>query len=312
MRKMYTIGMVIMTVFAVSGCTNPFANKNEDQKAVVVEEDKNAITEKFVQAEVQDGSLQEDELRRLITASEDAALFDDARTPESLKGKTYAEKLTMISTLVKKMMTDTGRTRISRHDSVLTETDIPMVDLITGVKKYYYGADGEQKYQEYLAQRFTIGVYPTIDELNGQWSGEMTITDVMIFHELGGAPVGYDEDKIKAMKGQKNPISFTLAAAEMETETGTMTPVYAQGGLSMPFSYTFLSNFPDKITSADFTYREIKEKGKMSVVFTQDRIKGSMQLHATKEDGMLLKGTANAELFNGYIKISGDITAKKQ
>ncbi len=310
MRKIYTIGVIIITSLVVSGCTNPFGHSNVDQRSTVVEEDKNAIIEQFVQSQAQEGFLQEDELRRLITASDDAAFFDNARAPELLRNRTYAEKLTMIGTLVKKMMTDTGHTRISRHDSVLTKTDIPMVDLITGIKKYYYGADGEQRYQEYLAQRFTIGVYPTIDELNGQWVGEMMITDVMIFHELGGAPVGYDEEKIEAMRGQKNPISFTLASTE--TETGKMTPLSGQSNISMPFSYTFLPNFSDKITSANFTYRDIADKGKMSVVFAQDRIKGSMQLYATKEDGTLLKGTTTAELFNGYIKISGEITAKKQ
>ncbi len=311
MRKMYTISaIIIMASLVISGCTNPFRHGDVEQRSAVVKEDKNAITEQFVQTQVQEGFLQEDELRRLITASEDAVLFDDERGPELLKNRTYAEKLAMIGTLVKKMMTDTGRTRISRHDSVLTQTDIPLIDLITGVKKYYYGADGEQKYQEYLAQRFTIGVYPTIDELNGQWVGEMMITDVMIFHELGGAPVGYDEDKIEAMKGQKNPISFTLTSTG--SQAGTMTPLSGQGGMSMPFAYTFLPNFSDKISSASFTYRDITEKGKMSVIFTQDRIKGSMQLYATKDEGASLKGATTAELFNGYIKISGEITAKKQ
>lgn len=310
MRKVFTGSVIIMMILVITGCTNPFRKSDIGQKSAVVEEDKNAITEQFVQTQAQEGFLQEDELHRLIAASEDAALFDDERGPELLKDRTYAEKLTMIGSLVKKMMMDTGRTRISRHDSVLTQTDIPLIDLITGVKKYYYGTDGEKKYQEYLAQRFTIGVYPTMDELNGQWVGEMMITDVMIFHELGGAPVGYDEGKIKAMKGQKNPIAFILASTG--SEAGTMTPSSGQGGMSMPFTYSFLPNFSDKITSASFTYRDITDKGKMSVIFAQGRIKGNMQLFATKDDGTLLKGTMITELFNGYIKISGEISAKKQ
>ncbi|MFA5985904.1 MAG: hypothetical protein WC819_00975 [Parcubacteria group bacterium] len=311
MKKYYTIGTVIIMGFVLSGCASVFSPKNDlaEQNARAAEE-KDAMTEQFVQAQVQEGILHEDEVRRLITASEEAALLDVSRAPELLKEHTYGEKLVMIGTFVKKMMADTGRTRISQRDSVLTDTEIPMVDLITGAKKYYYGEDGEQRYQDYLAQRFGIGVYPTIDELNGTWHGEMTVTKVMIFHELGTAPIGYDEAKINALEGEKDAISFTLAAKS--ADTGTLTPVAGENVSSMPFVYDFIPKFTDKITSASFTYHDVKEKGQMNVAFGRGQINGTMLLHATKGDGGALSGTTSIDLFNGYIKISGEITAKKQ
>jgi uncharacterized ParB-like nuclease family protein len=311
MKKYYTIGTVIIMAFVLSGCAGVFSPKNDlaEQNARATEE-KDAIIERFVQTQVQEGVLHEDEVRRVVTSSEEAALLDASRAPELLKEHTYEEKLAMIGTFVKKMMADTGRTRISQRDSVLTDTEIPMVDLITGAKKYYYGEDGEQRYQDYLAQRFGIGVYPTIDELNGAFRGEMTVTKVMIFHELGTAPIGYDEAKIKALEGKKDAISFTLATKG--ADTGTLTPIAGENVSSMPFVYDFIPKFTDKITSASFTYHDIKDKGQMNVVFGRGQVSGTMLLHATKGESTAISGTTIIDLFNGYIKISGEITAKKQ
>lgn len=311
-KKVSRIFLFTIVAIGFSGCAwNPLKDSQNLQEPQPIVEDIQSITQQFIQQKSQEGALQEDEWQRVISEGEKAMLFDDARGPEMMRGKTYTEKLDLIGTFIEKMLDDTGRSRVSQSNGAMTDTEIPPIDLITGAKKYYYGADGMDRYMEYLSQRFTIGVYPTMEELRGQWEGDLVIKDVMIFHELGGAPVHYDEKQLMSIRGQRSPISFVLTPTD--AENGVMVPAAGAGGSSIPFAYEFLGDFTDRITKATFLYRDIAEKGKMGVVFKQDRISGFMQVYATKEgDVPMIKGAVTSELYNGYLKISGEITARKQ
>lgn len=308
-RTPYIVGILFVCIFfLLNGCTNRVSSEDANQIERMQREQRDVLATQFIASRVQDDILTEVELQRLITASEDAHILDDELAPQNLQGISYEEKLQKITDFTQKMMQETGRTRISEHDSILTSTEIPLVDIITGIKKYFFGEDGTSRYADYLAQRFDIGVYPTMEELQGDWIGEMTITHIAVFNELGSAPIGYDIQKIMSYQGNKNAFDFTVNSTS--ENTGTIVP-YA-GAQTIPFVYTMIPDFSPTITSISFTYNDIQDKGHGQGSFDTGVVTGTIQIDVTKESILPMKGHVSVNLFDGYIVMSGDFVAQKK
>lgn len=299
------------SIFIFFGCADHVSEEDSIETERIQNEQRDTLILQFIESRVaQDDALTGDELKRLIAAAQEASLLDAARTPQDLKDLSYEEKLQKITDFAQKMMQDTGRTRISEHNSVLTDTEIPLVDITTGANKYFFGEGGQQRYFDYLAQRFDIGVYPTTQELQGEWTGEMVIAHVAVFNELGSAPIGYDIEKIKAATGRRDTIDFTVNVTG--DTTGTIVSVPGITTHAMPFSYDFIPNLQEQIKSLSFTYNDIKDKGELNATFAQGVIEGRVQLYATKTENIMMHGRVSADLFDGYINVSGDLTAHKK
>jgi hypothetical protein len=309
-NKRYTIIAFICGIIILSGCTNsaPPQETTEEIQQRVAEEKSRAIAD-FMSVYTQNGILSVDDVRKTIQAADEAYVLDDTRGPGELRDKTYDEKLRMIVDFANMMMAETGRVRLSQNETTVTDEEIPVIDVVTGMNKYFRPDDGESRYRDYLAQRFDIGVYPDIQELDGVWIGEMIVTHVVVFNELGSAPIGYDVTAIEALEGRRDPVQFSLSSIN-ETE-GKMSPYISGKYDGLPFGYDFVPDL-SHVTEGRYTYDEIKGKGHMVVHFSQTNISGSMELSASQVDDPKLEGKVTIDLFNGYIKIAGNMIVYRQ
>lgn len=263
-------------------------------------------------------ATEEEKLHTLIEALEDANAFDPDLGPKGLTREPLHEKrLELMYGVVRDMMQQTQRFKITENKTESTELEIPIVDLVTGVQKYFHEPDGTERYQKYLEQRFKIGLYPTDEELEGEWEGIIRIDSVKVFKELGGAPDDYDVAQIEAAKNNEMPFNITIEITD--DDKGEITSTSTKDRSSVPFSYTFVPKLNDRITSPLlFTYTGEKDgeknNGRLRTAFESDKITGSMILDTIRneERQTVMEGEANIDLLKGFIKIRGLVTATQK
>ena len=235
---------------------------------------------------------EEEKLTMIMKAFEDANIFSNAVGPRGLdKGYTHETKLELLHRFTKKMMRDIDRNEITERE--FSDTKLSTNELTFAAKKYFSEPDGKKKYEEYLKERFKVSLYPTIDEIAGDWTGSMTITEVIVSEEFredqAAGEAGCDLAALEEMIGTSNPLTFKV---EPTSETGgTATMTIEQGGSPVPFTY---------------------HDGKLEAPINQEGTTGNITLTATKEgNGFAMSGSANMNYFDDNIKIKATIALTK-
>lgn len=348
--KIYITSVLFCGVLLFSGCEVPWEKQAPPLAEEEITIDKETVFESYIQQNMTDERIDRADIKLLLEAFDDDAIFDDEIGPEALKGYSYEEKVKIAGEFIQKMMQDTGRMRISPSDGKLTDEEIPTVDIVTGAKKYFHGADGEDRYAQYLAERFNIGIYPTPAELDGQWEAQIIFTHVTVFKEKAGAP-NYDPKDLTAKIGREDNVNFVIEMKLSESQDTTKNQVsdplgndanesdreVAQGNKdavvqklgqsigvlrplgqkdkeTIPFYYDFIPKRNPTIESIQLTYSDIKDNGKFTGQFSGKDIQGSIHALAKKgENGEdLIEGDIFMNVFGGYIEAAGKLTAVKK
>ncbi len=245
---------------------------------------------------------QEKKLIKIMDGLKAAGIFDSTTGPAGLdKGFDFENKLDVVGHFIDKMMKDTNRFDITDKNGLIADKAISVDDLVQGVRIYFSGPEGKKDYAKFLKDRFGIVLYPTLKELEGDWNGTMTITDVILSDEAkkmvedaksgkksdDGCDFNMDFDKLK---GKQQPMKFKLKAG---SET----------------SGTLLMDNGDKVTEVPITY----DQGAISGSFTQDKAVATFGWNANKSDdgkSFGVDGGMNVD-YKGLLQIKADITAKK-
>lgn len=239
---------------------------------------------------------EKEQLTKIFEAFKKANLMDGVMGPQGLdKGYTYEQKLEILNHFAQKMMKDTNRGEVSDKEGLIMETKISATDLAYGARVYFSEPDGKKQYEEYIKERFGIGMYPKLSDLTGAWNGSMTITEVNISDAYraqmasGGDQEGCDIAMIEEMKGKPNPMSFELK------------PTSETGGLFIPSGESDAKPMP-------FTYNN----GEIEVPFDMDGARGTMYFKAEKTDsGYAMNGNMHASYANGDVTVKGTTSASK-
>ncbi len=275
---------------------------NEREIEMVHARVKQQYKKQFADREKQEAKIkkEEEQLKTLFDAFEEKSVFVEGIGPQTLnkKGYTYEQKMEIMYHFAKKMMMDANRSEITDGNVGLSDKKISTAQIIIAAKKYFSQPDGKKKYEEYLKEQFGVGMYPTLDEISGDWKGAMTITDVKISDEFkqklenGDGPEGCDIAMIEELKGKENPADFTF---NKTSDTGGEMVMKLEGfdnPKPMPFSY---------------------HDGKVEVTIADDKVDGKIFLDATKKDDgtIVLEGNMNAQYLGGDMTIKADISAQK-
>ncbi len=245
---------------------------------------------------------QEKKLMKIMDGLRAAGIFDSTTGPAGLdKGFDFENKLDVVGHFVDKMMKDINRFDITDKTGLIADKAVSVDDLVQGVRIYFSGPDGKKDYAKFLKDRFGIVLYPTLKELEGDWSGTMTITDVILSEEakkmVEEAKSGKKSDDgcdfnmdFSQLKGKQQPMKFKLKAG---SET----------------SGTLIMDNGKKTTEVPITY----DQGAIGGSFTQDQAVATFNWSATKSDdgkSFGIDGGMNMD-YKGLLQIKAGITAKK-
>lgn len=348
--KKHTIlvmGISISVLVVLSGCDVSEWNQNrteeyQGEKVEMSAVDKEMIIDAYVQGRDPGGVVGEDDLKKVLLDFDERGIFDDMTAPGSLQEKTYEERIALVGDFVDQMMRDIERKKVVERTGVLTDSDVPIVDLETGVKKYFHDESGSERYTKYLAQRFNIGIYPTYEEIEGEWSGKYTISNVVVFKEMVGAP-DIDPDTLYALGGNTYEFDFIIDineealekektedesepllknddiatdAVKVTVTNGKIIPATATDAGKFPFAYPFVPDFAEKTDSIAINYSDVEDSGHLTARFGDNlkKLEGIINVHAKKtEDGAIkINGEGHFNFLKRYLKTSGSITAIKK
>lgn len=246
---------------------------------------------------------QEKKLIRIMDGLKAGGIFDSATGPIGLdKGFDHETKLDVVGHFIDKMMKDINRFDLTDKAGLVAEKAVSVDDLVQGVRIYFSGPNGKKDYAKFLKDRFNVSLYPTLKELEGTWSGQMTITDVIVSDELKKAQEeqkasGKKEDEgcdldidFEKLKGKQSPMEFNLKASG---ETG--------GTLTIKNG--------DKTSEVPITY----DQGVLSGSFTQDKAVATIAFDASKDDDDKPKIGGGLSIdYKGMLKIKASVAASKK
>lgn len=246
---------------------------------------------------------QEKKLIRIMDGLKAGGIFDSATGPIGLdKGFDHETKLDVVGHFIDKMMKDINRFDLTDKAGLVAEKAVSVDDLVQGVRIYFSGPNGKKDYAKFLKDRFNVSLYPTLKELEGAWSGQMTITDVIVSDELKKAQEeqkvsGKKEDEgcdldidFEKLKGKQSPMEFNLKASG---ETG--------GTLTIKNG--------DKTSEVPITY----DQGVLSGSFTQDKAVATIAFDASKDDDDKPKIGGGLSIdYKGMLKIKASVAASKK
>lgn len=246
---------------------------------------------------------QEKKLIRIMDGLKAGGIFDSATGPIGLdKGFDHETKLDVVGHFIDKMMKDINRFDLTDKAGLVAEKAVSVDDLVQGVRIYFSGPNGKKDYAKFLKDRFNVSLYPTLKELEGAWSGQMTITDVIVSDELKKAQEeqkasGKKEDEgcdldidFEKLKGKQSPMEFNLKASG---ETG--------GTLTIKNG--------DKTNEVPITY----DQGVLSGSFTQDEAVATIAFDASKDDDDKPKIGGGLSIdYKGMLKIKASVAASKK
>ncbi|MDX9914063.1 MAG: hypothetical protein RBS77_05805 [Candidatus Moranbacteria bacterium] len=240
---------------------------------------------------------EEDKMKQIFAAFKKANLFDDTLGPNGLdKGLGYEGKMEVLNHFAKKIMVDTNRPDVSDKEGLVMETKISVTDIAMGARIYFSLPDGKKKYEEYIKERFGVGLYPALKDLTGTWNGSITITDIIVSDEYkakdqaGEGEEGCDLVKLEELKGKANPLKFEL---KPNGENGGMfVPVGDSDAKPMPFTYN---------------------NGEIEIPLYEEGATGKMTFKAEKTEngGFKMNGGMSIDYAGGQIKIKGETSAQK-
>lgn len=269
---------------------------SEREEALVRVRVKNAYQKQFEQRSEKEDIIkkEEDKLTMIFDAFEKADLMSNVLGPNGLdKGYTYETKLEMLHHFAQKMMRDIGRQDVTERE--FSDTQLSTNELAFAAKKYFSEPDGKEKYEEYLKERFKISLYPTIDEIAGEWSGTLTLTEVIVseaFKEKqasGEGEEGCDLISLEDLIGQPNPV--TLKVNPTNATGGMVTMNTDSDGTPMPFTYN---------------------DGQFEAPISQDGANGALTLSVTKNDNAFaMNGGAYISYGDDDIKVKASIVVTK-
>jgi hypothetical protein len=267
---------------------------SEREEALVRSRVKTAFQKQFEERSKKEDTItkEQEKLKMILDAFKEADLMSNAIGPRGLdKGYTYEQKLEILHHFAQKMMKDTNRKEVSDRDGLVMETKISTADLVIGAKRYFSEPDGKKQYEDYLKERFKIGMYPTIDELAGDWTGTLTITEVTASEEFKsqGNEEGCDLAALEEMIGKTNPITLNI---KPNNKTGGMvTIVTDEDAQPMPFTYN---------------------DGEFEAPIYQDKATGKIHLSATKNDEALaMNGSMYVSYGNDDVKVKATVSVTK-
>lgn len=240
---------------------------------------------------------EEDKLKMIFDAFEKADLFSNAVGPRGLdKGYTYETKLEMLHHFAQKMMRDIDRKEVTERE--FSDTQLSTNDLVFAAKKYFSEPDGKKAYEDYLKERFKVGLYPSIDEIAGDWSGTITITEVIASDEFKDrmssgsgedGEEGCDIIKLEDMIGVANPVTFKINPTGRSGGTILMTT----DGDGKPFPFTY-------------------NNGILEAPIIDDSASGKIYLTASKNgDALAMGGSASLSYGNDDVKVRATISIAK-
>ncbi len=310
----------------------------EEKKVSLSSVKKENIIDAFVQQN-NTAAVTQDDLKKTLLIFDEKGLFADDTNIAGLSNKTYEEKITLVGECIIQMMHDIARVHIVGVQDALTDDNVPIVDIETGVKKYFFAVDSTERYEKYLADRFNIGIYPTPEELSGEWHGEITISHVVVFKEIAGSP-NLDPAIFYALKGKKYPFDFVIncgaladdegekdeallkkehiaiEAVPFATPNGKITPHTVNDAQKFPFAYRFFPHFTEKTTDIPIHYSDIKESGHLTARFgdAQKAIEGIIDARAKNGENnhKEIDGDIHFSFHNRYLKISGTMHATQK
>jgi hypothetical protein len=270
---------------------------SEKEEALVRARVKRAYKRQFEKRSEKEDIItaEEEKLKMIFTAFEKADLFSNAIGPRGLdKGYTYETKLEMLHHFAQKMMRDVDRKEITERD--FSDTKLSTNDLAIAAKKYFSEPNGKEQYEEYIKERFDIGLYPKIDEIAGSWSGTITITEVVASEEIkaqqssgNGDEEGCDIIALEDMIGVANPVTLTVKPTGKSG--GMITMSSEEDGKPMPFTYY---------------------SGVLEAPIYEDNAEGKIHLTASKNgDALVMDGSAYLNYGNDDVKIKASIAVTK-
>ncbi|PID52478.1 MAG: hypothetical protein CR972_02215 [Candidatus Moraniibacteriota bacterium] len=349
------LSIIFCILFFFSGCKFPWNQNSEreyhEEKMEMSKVEKELIFDTFIQNREKKGVTDQD-LKKLLFVFDEKGIFDDLSAPEMLKKKSYEEKVALVGNFVEEMMQKIERTSIIESSGTLTDDEVPMIDIETGVRKYFFGDDAQERYEKYLAQRFNIGVYPTLEELSGEWSGTIKISKVVVFKEIAGSP-NHNPAIFHALKGKTYDFDFVINAnenvaqnhveeftekkeedrneeiteeKEMEEESGEkkksripngiIKPLAKADTIKFPFAYSFIPDFFDKTIEFPIFYSDIKDNGLIIAEFSDAKKRKEYMINAhaekNKSGSDTITGNVQFVFLNDYLKIRGSFYAVKK
>lgn len=238
---------------------------------------------------------EEDKLKMIFDAFDKGDLMSNVLGPKALdKGYTYEQKLELLHHFAQKMMKDIDRKEITERE--FSDTQLSTNDLVFAAKKYFSEPDGKQKYEDYLKERFDIGLYPTIDEITGSWTGTLTITEVIASEEFKSAQTSGDSsdegcDLISLEDLIGKPMPVTLLVNPTNKNGGMATLNASEDSKPMPFTYN---------------------NGEFEMVISQDGATGQINLTASKnENAFAMNGGAYINYSNDEVKVRATLGLTK-
>lgn len=282
----------------------------ERQMDLIRENVKRTFKSQFEQRKEHEETIKKEEerLNKIFSAFKNADFFGGLGPADLDKGYDLETKLSLLNTFVNKLLRDTGRKDITDIQGYLGKDKIQLDEMVIAAKFYFSGAEGNQKYAEYLQEHFGISLHPKLSELAGSWSGSMVMTEVsyppewaesseIASNDLGeiadeaceGISLGAIAAGLEQIKGQENSVSLTLNPS---SETGgTMTFSANEDNREIPFSYS---------------------NGNITATFTQSEAMATISLFPLKNDsGYSASGSISINA-KDIIKLRGSLDVTKQ
>jgi len=274
----------------------------EAQEELVKENLKESYKEQFTVRSEKEADLtgEETKLKAIMDAFDKAGFLGVAPPAGMDKGLELENKLDILSHFAEKMMQDTGRPDISDKTGLLVNGKLSLEDLVQGAR-FYFAADtdkGKADYAKFLQDRFGINQYPKLSDLAGAYSGNLTITSVVIPDDLKKQAQAGQKDENgcdfsidpSTLIGKSNPVSFSIQPTGDTAGTMIFNSL-GSSGQTVPFTYT------DGIISATFT-----QKG-ATVTISLTMSKDNQNYTAS--------GSLNAIYAEGKVKLSANLSATK-
>lgn len=276
---------------------------SEKQMDVIRDNVKKNYQQQFAKRQEQEAEIakEEEKLKKIIDAFDKADFFGGIGPAGLDKGYDLETKLSLVNSFVKKLMRDTGRTNLTDNVGYFGKDMIHVSEMVIAGKFYFSEPDGKKKYAEYLEEHFGIPMYPKLQELSGEWGGNLIINEVSYPEEWkdseqeleGEGCEGFSEAMIAAaleqMKGKESPITLTLNPT---SETSGMMVLNAnEDNKDIPFTY---------------------ENGDIKAVYTQDEAVVTISLTPSKNgESYTASGSLNMNA-KDLMKVSGSISVNKQ
>lgn len=198
---------------------------------------------------------EEAKMKKLIMGYKEAGLLSPGQFGYSSGMDTLDSRIEKLIHFKRKVLRDIGRGDIT--DGAFTTADNLSIGELIQLTQAWYTKDGYKKYADMVKKMFGIDIYPTAEQILGNWTGTLTIKDLN-FPETPaptepspssgeGGLEGCDmsalgpaiAEAIKALVGKPLPMTLGLSGDKTGKGTATIMINAGDGGKPTTAQYTY-------------------------------------------------------------------------